>query len=211
VENYLTATRAEVSALLAAPTDETYALVSFAAYLAPRRLTDVLAGAAVAEVYAWAHVIGGNSRIERISARQVPQDVIVGMLATAGRRDREHAGYLRLRRAMTGDTAAEQRLRAAYDLAARSAAAEATAYRAGCSCVYAAVVRATPPVLDRIVQRPEVRAVDPAPELRALDRAEFRPPLPRQDAAPGPLRRAAGVPFAEPAGADPGTARGSGP
>ena len=66
------------------------------------------------------------------------------------------------------------------------------------------VVRATPAALDQIAARPEVRAVDPAPEVRRLDRAVFlpaavpsrsaRPPAARPGANPsaaavGPPRR----------------------
>ena len=74
----------------------------------------------------------------------------------------------------------------AYRRAARTANAEATAYRTHCSCVYAAVVRAAPSALAELARRPGVRAVDPAPEVRSLDRAVFQPPLPEQTDLVGP-------------------------
>jgi hypothetical protein len=73
------------------------------------------------------------------------------------------------------------RPRQAYETAARTAGAEAAAYRSGCACVFAAVVRGAPAALQLVATRPGVRAVDPAPEVQRLDRAEFRPPLPEQD------------------------------
>jgi hypothetical protein len=56
----------------------------------------------------------------------------------------------------------------------------AAGYRELCACVYAAVVRAKPAALDVVAARPEVRIVDPAPEVRRLDATVFLPPLPEQ-------------------------------
>jgi hypothetical protein len=185
VPGYVSASHDELTALLADPasavaTAEVYALVSLAVYVTPEQLAPVLSGLAVAQVYARAQLPGMQTQVVRIPAYRVPQDVVAGLQDAARGRDQEIADYGQLRRALTGDSGADRRLRAAYDRAAALAAAEAVAYRAGCSCVYAAVVRAAPPALDRLTRRPEVRAVDPAPEVRSLDRAEFRPPLPEQ-------------------------------
>jgi len=70
----------------------------------------------------------------------------------------------------------------------RVAQAEAEAYRQQCSCVYALIVRAAPAELAKLAERPEVRAVDPAPEARRLDRTVFLPPLPEQVGAARPPR-----------------------
>jgi hypothetical protein len=67
-----------------------------------------------------------------------------------------------------------------YASGAEVATAEAAAYRRHCSCVYAAVVHAAPAALRALADRPEVRVVDPAPEIRRLDRTVFLPPLPDQ-------------------------------
>jgi hypothetical protein len=103
------------------------------------------------------------------------------MAQVADRKEAEAAEYRTLSDKLTGDGARERQLRRVYDSGAAVAAAEATAYRSSCPCVYAAVIRATPAVLEEISTRPEVRAVDPAPEVRRLDRAVFLPPLPEQD------------------------------
>lgn len=72
---------------------------------------------------------------------------------------------------------------AAADLAALPPAAPAAGdgtYRTGCACLYAAVVRAEPVAPRGVAARPEVRAVDPAPEVSRLDRTVFTPLLPEQ-------------------------------
>ena len=183
VPGYVRSSRGELAALVRPPgggapaVTETYALVTLTAYFAPDRLTPVLAGVAVSEVYARPPLDGVPTQVMRIPAYRVPDDVLAGMLDAARRRDQEQAEYHRLAADLpVGD----DRLRRAYATAAQVAAAEAAAYRHGCSCVYAAVVRATPAALEQLAARTEVRAVDPAPEVRRLDLAEFSPPLPEQ-------------------------------
>ncbi|MEU4561425.1 hypothetical protein AB0F72_23835 [Actinoplanes sp. NPDC023936] len=178
VDGYLDAARHEVAALPGAA--ETWALVSLRSYAAPGLLPALLAGATVAQVYVRVPLADARTPITRIPVRRLPGDVIDGMLAAAVARDQEQAEYEQLSRALTGDGHNEQRLRAAYRTAAHTAAEEAAAYRAGCDCVFAAVVRAAPAVLSGLAGTPVVRAVDPAPEVRELERTEFRPPLPEE-------------------------------
>jgi hypothetical protein len=184
VPGYLDATRGELAAL-ADPTapaaGETWALVSLRGYLSAGMLPELLSGAAVAQVYTRVPLAEAHTPVVRIPIYRLPADVLSGMLDTALQRDREHAEYEQLARKLTGDDENRQRARRAYASAARTAAAEASAYRSGCSCVFAAVIRATPSVLREVADRPSVRAVDPAPEVRQLDRTEFRPPLPEQN------------------------------
>jgi hypothetical protein len=182
---YVAASRTELDTLLATPPSgpiaDLYALVTLRAYLAPDRLTPVLGGVSVSQVYARVPLPETQTEIVRIPAFRLPADVEAGMDDVAARKEREAAEYRRLAAALPGATATEQELRARYTSNAEVAAKEAAAYREHCSCVYAAVVRATPAALDRVAGRPEVRAVDPAPEVRRLDRAVFLPPLPEQD------------------------------
>jgi hypothetical protein len=182
VPGYLDSSRGELAALVRAPgaPGETWALVSLTAYEPPGRLPSMLGGAAVAQVYARAPLVGAPTPVLRIPAYRLPDDVVAGMQSVAAARDRERADYARLGRQLTGSDPDDLRLRRAYADAAAVAGAEASAYRSDCSCVFAAVVRGAPVALDRIAARAGVRAVDPAPEVRALDRAEFRPPLPEQ-------------------------------
>jgi hypothetical protein len=185
IPRYVAASRTKLARLVDAPqvgTERpTYALVTLTAYLAPDRLTPVLAGVEVAEVFArlwrpetWAQSV-------RIPAPRIPDDVIAGMARVAEHKEREAREYRQRSAEIVGDGEPERQLRAYYEAGALAARDEATAYRARCSCVYAAVVRAAPGALDRIAARPEVRAVDPAPEVDRLDRVVFSPPLPEQD------------------------------
>ena len=159
----------------------TYALVSLDAYLPPQQLAEVLerrtglgclrAGAAARPA--------DRDRPDPGAARPGRR----GRRDGGGRRPartREAADYRARAAALTGAGADERELRQVYASGAEVAAAEAAAYRTGCACVYAAVVRATPAVLRGVATRPDVRAVDPAPEVYRLDRTVFTPPLPEQ-------------------------------
>lgn len=183
VPGYLQSARTELAALTdpsAPAAGDTWALVSLDAYVPPGRLPVLFDGTAVAQVYARVPLAGARSQVVRIPVYRLPADAMSGMLDAALQRDREQAEYLQLARRLRGDGATQERARRAYETAAGTAAAEAAAYRSGCSCVFAAVVRATPGVLRGVGDRPGVRGVDPAPEVRRLDRTEFRPPLPEQ-------------------------------
>ncbi|WP_433794233.1 hypothetical protein [Actinoplanes sp. CA-252034] len=182
VSGYLRSSRDELTRLkdTPGPVAETWALVAFNRYATADGLPGMLAGAQVAEVYTRVPLEDARTPVLRIPVVELPADVTAGMIGAARARDREQADYQRLGGELTGDGRTEARLRTAYESAARLAAQEAAAYRAGCECVFAAVVRATPAVLDGISARPWVRVVDPAPEVSRLDRTEFRPPLPEE-------------------------------
>lgn len=185
IPDYLSANRRELASLAAVvpsgpPVPDPYALVTFASYRTPDQLAPTLDGVTVAAVYARVPTPRVQTQIVRIPAIRVPADVAAGMVDAATRKEREAADYRRLSAALAGDGAEERRRRELYDSGAAVAAAEATAYRQRCGCVHAAVVRAPAAALNRIATRPEVRTVDPAPEVRRLDRAVFLPPLPEQ-------------------------------
>jgi hypothetical protein len=183
IPGYVESSRTKLARLLAEPAGgntaaDTYALVALKAYLAPDRLGPVLAGVAVAEVVGRVPLRDAQTEIVHIAVVNVPADVTAGMAQVAQRKAAEAAGFQVLSAKLTGGGGQERRLRVAYDSRARLALAEATAYQSHCSCLYAAVVRGTPAALAKVAVRPEVRAVDPAPEVHRLDRALFLPPLP---------------------------------
>ena len=185
IPGYVATSRTELESLVEqAPkaSPEVYALVSLKGYLAPDRLTPVLGGVAVAEVYARAP--NGQSQIVRIPAFRIPEDVVSGMRQLADRKEAEADSFRALAAKLSETDSAEGQLRDSYLAGAAAAMAEAAAYRSGCTCVYAAVVRAVPVALDQIASRPEVRAVDPAPEVQRLDQAVFLAPLPDQPGMP---------------------------
>ncbi|MGC4805808.1 hypothetical protein [Micromonospora sp. DT233] len=186
IPGYLRAAAAELAAL---PAAETYALVSFSAYVAPDGLAALLDGVAVAEVVARVPLPGRQTEIVRLPAQWLPGDVTAAMAGVADRKDREAADQ----RTRAAD-ATDPELRRGYLTGAQVAAGEAAGYRAGCACAYAALVRGMPQALRALADRPRARAVDPAPELRRLDRTVLTPPLPEQrdvarppaDTGPGP-------------------------
>ncbi|MDR7278146.1 hypothetical protein [Catenuloplanes atrovinosus] len=179
IPGYADASAAELAALTG--TTGTYALVTFTEYLAPDRLAAALAGRAVSVVVGRVPLPDTQTEIVRIPVQRLPADLVAGMGVIAERKEREAEDYRRLSATLTGDSAQETSLRPVYDSGATVAAAEATAFRDACSCLYAAVIRATPADLAAVAERPEVRVVDPAPELVRLDRSVLLPPLPEQD------------------------------
>ncbi|MGC5018088.1 hypothetical protein [Micromonospora sp. DT47] len=197
IPGYLRAAAADLAALpLTGSPSGTYALVSFDAYLRPGGLPAVLAGVPVAEVVARVPLPERQTEVVHLAAQRLPQDVVAGMTGVADRKDREAADQ-RTRAAGSADA----ELRRTYETGARVAAREAAAYRSGCGCVYAAVVRGGPDALRDLAARPGVRAVDPAPEVTRLERTVFTPPLPDQrdvvrppaDTGPGPAPAGPGV------------------
>ncbi|MDQ7904538.1 hypothetical protein RB614_08375 [Phytohabitans sp. ZYX-F-186] len=207
IPGYVATSRRELAELVAAPqsTGDTYALVTFTEYLAPERLAPVLREVSVTEVFGRVPLADTQTQIVRIPAARIPGDVVDGMVEVAERKEAEAAEYQSLSGTLTGGSERERQLRQVYDSGAAVAAAEATAYRSSCSCVYAAVIRATPAALERISARSEVRAVDPAPEVRRLDRAVFLPPLPEQEDVVRPPADTA-LPSPDPSAPPPSTA-----
>ncbi|NJP35251.1 hypothetical protein [Micromonospora thermarum] len=194
IPGYVQAAAADLAALpTTAPTsgDGTYALVSLSAYLTPQRAATVLGDVPVAAVFGRVPLPDRQTEIVRIAAQRLPDDVVAAMGEVAARKDREAADYRARAAAVTGGGPEERELREWYVSGAQVAAAEATAYRTGCSCLYAAVVRAEPVALRRVASRPGVRVVDPAPEVRRLDRTVFTPPLPEQEEVASPPTDAA--------------------
>ncbi|MER7277335.1 hypothetical protein ABT369_23120 [Dactylosporangium sp. NPDC000244] len=193
IPGYVQAGRDELAAL---PGDApVYALVTFTAYLAPERLTPVLADAPVSSVFARVPLPGTQTELVRLDAYKLPDDVVSAMDETA-RRKTEEARHYRDLLARPGDIPEENRQ--LYLSGAIVADQEATAYREHCSCVYAAVVYAPPAALRAVAARPETRVVDPITELQRLDRTVFMPPLPEQTTVAEPVSEGAGTVVASP-------------
>ncbi|GAA2517191.1 hypothetical protein [Pilimelia columellifera] len=179
--SYASASRQELRSMTrSSPGVEMYALVTLSAYLAPDRVAPVTSGVSVSAVFVRVPLPRSPVRIARIDAFRVPADVLSGMQQLALRREGEVLDMEELLRGLKGGGEAQRRLRASYLTQQQAAAAEAAAYRGGCSCVYALVVRATPEALSDVAGRAGVRMVDLAPEVGRIDRAVFLPPLPEQ-------------------------------
>ena len=190
---YVQAGRDELAALSGdAPV---YALVAFTAYLAPERLTPVLAEASVSSVFARVPLPRTQTELIRLGAYNLPGDVETAMDETAQRKTEEAQHYRDLLARVDDIPDDNRRL---YLAGAIVADQEATAYREHCSCVYAAVVYGPPAALRAVAARPETRVVDPVTELHRLDRTVFMPPLPDQDTIAEPVREGAGTVVASP-------------
>ncbi|GGJ85732.1 hypothetical protein GCM10010123_14220 [Pilimelia anulata] len=185
VAGYRAAARAELAGLGRSAVGETYALVTLTAYLAPDRLAPLAGGLSVSAAYLRVPLPGADTRVVRVDAFRVPDDVVAGMNQVALRFDGEVLDYEELIARTAGTDARARELRESYLAQRRAASAEAAALRSACSCVYALVVRATPTALSRVARRAEVRIVDAAPEVRRLDRTVFLPPLPEHECGGG--------------------------
>ncbi|WP_434740998.1 hypothetical protein [Micromonospora sp. SH-82] len=185
IPDYLETAAGELAAPPATPVPDAagageWALVSLTDYLPPQRLAEVVGDVPVSVVLARVPLTGRQTEIVRMSALRLPDDAVAAMAEVAEGKDREAADQRARSAALTGTDEEQARLRRVYDSGAEVAAAEAQAYRSGCACLYAVVVRAARPALRELAARPQVRAVDPAPEVRRLDRTVFTPPLPEQ-------------------------------
>lgn len=163
-----------------------YALVSLTAYLGPDRLPPVLAGVRVHRVYARVPLATVATQVTTIDASRLPADVDAGMARLAADRLRIAQDFTGLAAQQTGTDQTAVRQRAQYQAEAQGFQAEALAYQQHCSCVFGAVVRATPAALAQLAGRPAIRAVDPAPQVTSLAHALFSPPLPEQTGTAGP-------------------------
>jgi hypothetical protein len=163
-----------------------YALVSLTAYLGPDRLPPVLSGVRVYRVYARVPLATAATQVTTIDATRLPADVDTGMAKLAADRQRISQDFAGLAAQQTGTDQASVRQRTQYQAEADGFQAEATAYREHCSCVFGAVVRATPQALSVLATHRAIRAVDPAPQVTSLAHAVFSPPLPEQTGTAGP-------------------------
>ncbi|MEG3636868.1 hypothetical protein [Micromonospora palythoicola] len=208
IPRYEATAAADLAALAGSLGDGTYALVSLTEYLTPDRLAAVVGDVGVAMVFGRVPLPQRQTEIVRIPAQRVPEDVTAGMIKLAERKEREAADYRARATALGGGGPTERELRGLYLSGAQVAAAEAAAFRAGCACLYALVVRAEPAKLRGVAARSGVRVVDPAPEVRRLERTVFTPPLPEQrdvvrppvDKTATPEPTASATPVATPTG-----------
>ena len=183
VPAYLVAQRSELARLVAqSPARPVYALVSFDVYLTPSQVAAATAGDPgaspvypVATIAAYARVPLPRRQTElvRLPANRMPDDIVSGMAVVADRKAAQAATY-------TTRAGQDDASRTLFESIGAVAGQEATAYRAGCACVYALVVRATPVALAALGAGVRVRVVDAAPELTEVASAVFVAPLPEQ-------------------------------
>jgi hypothetical protein len=177
---YADRARAELGALVANSTAETYALVSLRDYRTPAGVVPMLTDVEATRVFVRLPLPQIQTAIESFGVRTPAVDIPVALRRIADRRVADAAQDEQTAARLSAGDAQERELREFYTGSARLDRAEAAAYRQGCACVYAVVVRATPVRLVALARRAGVRVVDPAPEIRRLDRTVFLPLLPEQ-------------------------------
>ena len=200
VSPYADRAGAELRSLVSSGTGETYALVSLLGYATPTGVLPVLTDVDTVRVFVRLPVPGVQTAIESFGVRTPAADIPAAMARIAEERETGAADDERTAARLSGERPEERELKRFYTESARLDRAEAGAYRQGCACVYAVVVRATPVRLAQLAGRPGVRVVDPAPEVRRLDRTVFLPLLPEQTTvvAPPPDRSLPAEPLGTP-------------
>jgi hypothetical protein len=189
IPGYVAASRLELERLSGGPNaaQPIYALVSFSAYLRPEAVAAIAArggsGLITIAGYARVPIAGRQTKVERLAAQRLPDDLASAMRMLAEQRARDVDDYRNQARAATDD--GRRRL---FESGAEIASVEAAAYRTGdCACVFALTVRAAPTVLAELATADAVRVVDAAPELTQLgENVTIRPPRPEQTGFAGP-------------------------
>jgi hypothetical protein len=197
---YADRARAELGALVTNSTAETYALVSLRGYATPAGVVPLLSDVETTRVFVRLPLPQVQTAIESFGVRTPAVDIPVALRRIADERETGAAQDEQTAARLSAGDAQERALRDFYTGSARLDRAEAAAYRKGCACVYAVVVRATPVRLVQLARRAGVRVVDPAPEIRRLDRTVFLPLLPEQTTvvAPPPDRSLPTEPLSTP-------------
>lgn len=180
VEDYLVTSRARAAALSQAqPEAEHVALVSLGEYRTPDDVADLLVGVEVERAFLR---VPSDTPGEVLTSdvEDLVGDLRALYAATAERKAEDQREFVRLARSLGAATEEQRQVRDFYELSAQIAGREATAYRTGCACVFAAVVRGTADALAELPALTGVRGVELAPRGVALEELRVQPLDPRQ-------------------------------
>ncbi len=155
------------------------ALVSLSEYRRPQDVLDLLTGLEVQRAYL---KVPSSDPSEVLSAdvEDLVGDLEQLYAATATRKATDQAEFLALARTIDPANDEQRRFKEFYELSARLAGREATAYRTGCACLFSVVVRGPARVLAALPALQGVRAVEVAPQGVPLDELRIRPLGPEQ-------------------------------
>ncbi|MCW2605723.1 MAG: hypothetical protein JWO60_416 [Frankiales bacterium] len=155
------------------------ALVSLAEYRRPQDVRDLLTGLEVQRAYL---KVPSSDPSEVLSAdvEDLVGDLQQLYAATAERKAEDQEEFLKLARSIDPGNEEQRRFKEFYELSARLAGREATAYRTGCTCLFSVVVRGPAGTLAALPALPGVRAVELAPGGVALSELRVRPLGPEQ-------------------------------
>jgi hypothetical protein len=182
VAEYTADSRTELRRMASESDSASWALVSLERYLGPVSLAELIGDLPVARAYIRVPMKNAPSQPVGIVVSELPKDLADGMRRTGERKEADAAEYERTAQALAGAGDAESREKAKqYENGARISRTEAKAYARLCTCVYGVVVRADGDELAKLASRPEVRVIDPAPEVAKPERAVFVPLRPEDD------------------------------
>ncbi len=157
VAEYLGASRQNLASLTAAaPAADLYAVASLAAPVTPDEMLGVLGAYRAVQVFFTA---GTGGEVEQATVRDPVADVHAAFASAATQAQTRAAAE-----AGAGEAGAEERDRQAE-----------AQLRAGCACLFAAVVRAPAGRLSQLAADPRVRVVDPAPPGAGPPSVRFLP------------------------------------
>lgn len=171
------------------------ALVSLTDYRRPQDVQDLFVGLEVQRAYL---KVPSSDPSEVLSAdvQDLVGDLRQLYASTAARKATDQEEFLKLARTIDAADAEQQRFKEFYELSASLAGKEATAYRTGCACLFALVVRGPARTLAALPALQGVRSVELAPRGVSLAELRVRPLGPeqvttvasRQDPVPQPSR-----------------------
>lgn len=178
VATYLAAVNKRAAAVSQAAPDGMFtALVSFQRYLTPKEAQALLGQLQVKRVLA--HVQTVNAEVLPIPVpTTLVADVDPALTAIGQRKLRDQKEFAALAATIAGTTREEKQFKAFYLQAAATAGREAKVYRAGCRCLFAALVRGKARDLASLPALAGVRAVDIGGG--SDDTLQVRPLLPEQ-------------------------------
>ena len=180
VEEYLDATQARAARLSRERPEALHvALVSLDEYGRPEEVRALLQGLEVQRAFLR---VPATEADEVLSAdvQDLVGDLRLLYASTATRKAEDQEEFLRLARSIDPEYAEQEQFEEFYERAARVAGQEATAYRTGCACLFAVVVRGTADALAELQALQGVRAVELAPRGVSLEELRVRPLAPEQ-------------------------------
>jgi hypothetical protein len=160
VATYLAAVKKRAAAVSQAAPDGMFtALVSFDSYRTPKEAQALLGDLQVKRVLA--HVQAVNAEVLPIPVTTaLVADVDPALTAIAQRKLKDQKEFAALAATIAGTTREEKQFKAFYVQAAATAGKEAKIYKAGCRCLFAALVRGKARDLASLPALAGVRAVD---------------------------------------------------
>lgn len=180
VDDYLSSSSKTIGAAVSDSPETTHvALVSLTAYQTPETAQALLVGYQVQRVYLRAKAGGKEAAQLPVQiTRDLLSEVKLAYQRTADNRLEAQKAYQTYVDTLDVATAEDQGFKDLYAAFARSTGIEAREYRSNCSCLYAAVVRASATELQKLADRPGVRAVELAPKGKELKSLQVLPLLP---------------------------------